>query len=84
MIWYKYQTHDYMDEKPSIGYRLFPNAEYALEWEQYMNASYSGGTTVLLGPAKQEEVLKFVKDNGLKLDSDTLANINNKSYYLNN
>lgn len=84
MIWYKYQAHDYMDEKPSIGYRLFANAENALKWEQHMTVNYSGGTTVLLGPANQEEVLKFVKDNGLKLDSNTLANINNKSYYLNN
>ena len=84
MIWYKYQIHDYMDEKPSIGYRLFANAECALKWEQHMNANYSGGTTILLGAATQEEILKFVKDNGLKLDSDTLSNINNKSYYLNN
>lgn len=84
MIWYKYQVHDYMDEKPSIGYHLFTNTEHALKWEQYMNANYSGGPTVLLGTATQEEVLKFVKDNELKLDSDTLANINNKSYYLNN
>jgi len=73
-----------MDEKPSIGYHLFVNVENALKWEHHMNTNYSGGTTVLLGPANQEEVLKFVKDNGLKLDSDTLANINNKSYYLNN
>lgn len=84
MIWYKYQKHDYMDEKPFIGYLLFANAEHALKWEQHMNTNYSGGTTVLLGPATQEEVLKFVKDNGLKLDSYTLAEINNKSYYLNN
>ena len=73
-----------MDEKPSIGYRLFANAENALKWEEHMNTNYSGGTTTILGPAKQEEILKFVKDNGLKLDSDTLANINNTSYYLNN
>lgn len=84
MIWYKCQTHDYMDEKPSISYHLFPNAEYALKWERHMNTNYSGGTTVLLGTATQEEVLKFVKDNGLKLDSDALSKINNKSYYLNN
>lgn len=82
MIWYKYQAHDHMDEKPSIGYCLFPNAECALEWEQHRNANNSGGTITILGPAKQEEVLKFVKDSGLKLDSDTLSNIKNKSYYL--
>ena len=84
MIWFKYQEHDYMDERPSIGYRLFTDVENALKWEANMNANYSGGTTTILGPAKQEEILKFVKDNGLKLDSQTLANIHNAKYYLNN
>ena len=84
MIWYKYSTHDYMDESPSIGFHLFTNAEMALKWEKHMNDTYSGGSTTILGPATQDEVLKFVKDNKLKLDSNTLSDINNKTYYLNN
>ena len=84
MIWYKVETQDYMDETPSISFHLFPDAGKALEWQTFMNRSYSGGTTTLVGPAKQEEVLKFVKDNRLKPDLNTLANIKNKSYYINN
>lgn len=84
MIWYKIISHDYMDEKPEIRFRLFKDSDEAKAYEKHMQDNWSGGTTNLAGPATQQEILKFVKDNGLKLDSDTLANINNKSYYLNN
>lgn len=83
MIWYKYQTHDYMDEKPSIGYHLFENEESALKWEQHMNTNYSGGITTILGPATQAEILEYVRTNKLDLDDLTISNINNINYYKN-
>ena len=81
MIWYKYSEHDYMDEYPSIGYRLFEDAEQASKWEAHMNSSYSGGTTTIIGPATKEEILRYVEDNKIVLDTLTKANIENDAYY---
>lgn len=81
MIWMKYETHEYMDMYPEIGYRLFDDKAQAKAWEEHMQKNYSGGTTRLLGPAKQQEILDYIKDNNMSPDELTMNNINNKEYY---
>lgn len=81
MIWYKIISHDYMDEKPEIGFRLFKDSDEAKAYEKHMQEHWSGGTTNLAGCAKQSEVLKFIKDNDIVLDSLTRRNVENPDYY---
>lgn len=81
MIWVKYETWDYMDEFPEYGYRLCDDYKQALEWAEYMQDNYSGGTTRIMRPAYKEELLKFIEDNNLQLDEKTLQNVNNNDYY---
>lgn len=79
MIWMHYGYHDYMDEKPGDAYKLFESEEQAKDWAARMNKHYSGGTTWIIGPAKQSELLAYAK--GLQLDELTTKNINNPNYY---
>lgn len=79
MIWIHYGYHDYMDEKPGDGYKLFESEEQAKDWATRMNQHYSGGTTWIIGPAKQSDILEYIK--GMQLDELTLNNINNPNYY---
>lgn len=69
-----------MDEYPEYGYRL-DDYKHAIEWAEYMQDNYSGGTTRIVRPAYKEEVLKFIEDNNLQLDEKTLQNVNNNDYY---
>ena len=81
MVWMKYETHEYMDMYPEIGYHLFYDEAQAKAWEEHMQKNYSGGITRLLGPAKQQEILDYIKDNNMSPDELTMNNINNKEYY---
>lgn len=81
MIWYKYEAHEYMDEKPHEGFRLFKDDQEANQWVFEMNEMYSGGSTRLVGRATWAEVHKYVEDNHLELDDETLSNVNNMAYY---
>lgn len=81
MIWIHYGYHDYMDEKPGDGYQLFKSLEQARDWASRMNTHYSGGTTWIIGPAKQQEILDYIRVNKMTPDELTMNNINNKEYY---
>ena len=81
MIWFKYQLHEYMDEKPELGFRLFDSNEQARAWEKHMQESYSGGTTHLIGYASQKEILEFVDRYGVELSEETRNNIDNTDNY---
>lgn len=81
MVWFKIETHDYMDERPEIGYRLFKDDAEAKSWEDHMQKNYSGGTTHLKGYATQKEVLDFICRNNILLDPKTEENVNNINYY---
>lgn len=81
MIWYKYEEHDYMDEKPREGFRLFKDDVEAKQWAFEMNENYSGGSTRLVGRATWAEVHRYVEENHLELDEQTVININNMAYY---
>lgn len=82
MIWFKYGSHDYMDESPSVGYRLFEDEAQAYIWEQHMNDHYSGGRTWIVGPASKDEIQNYVLESGIQLDGKTLENIDNPNNYL--
>lgn len=82
MIWYKYGSHDYMDEKPEVGYRLFEDKRQAYAWEEYMNIHYSGGRTWIIGPATKVEILSYIEENHIQLDEPTRKNIENDGNYL--
>ena len=81
MIWYKIISHDYMDEKPEIGFRLFKDSDEAKAYEKHMQDNWSGGTTNLAGPATQQEILDYLKRWNITPDELTMSNINNKEYY---
>jgi hypothetical protein len=81
MIWYKYREHDYMDESPNVGYRLFEGEKEAYAWEEHMNTNYSGGRTWIIGPATKAEILSYVERYDIELDDKLYANINNDAYY---
>ena len=81
MIWFKYQLHEYMDEKPELGFKLFESNEQARAWEKHMQESYSGGTTYLIGYASQKEILEFVDRYDVELSEETWDNIDNPDNY---
>jgi len=81
MIWFKYEEHDYMDEKPHEGFRLFNDDQEAKQWAFEMNENYSGGSTRIIGRATWDEVHKYVEANHMELDDQTLSNVNNMAYY---
>ena len=83
MLWFKYGLHEYMDEKPEIGFRLFEDEDQAKAWAQHMNEHYSGGRTWIIGPASQAELTAYIKANHIELDEATSRNVNNSNYYLN-
>lgn len=82
MYWFKYGFHDYMDEKPEIGFHLFEDEEQAKAWAQHMNDHYSGGRTWIIGPVTKAELLKFVKENNIELDEETERKVYNPNHYL--
>ena len=82
MIWFKYKEHDYMDESPNVGYRLFEDKWQAYAWEEHMNNNYSGGRTWIIGPATKAEILSYVEKNHIQLDEPTRNNIENDDNYL--
>ncbi len=82
MIWFKYKTHDYMDENPSVGYRLFEDKWQAYAWEEHMSNNYSGGRTWIVGPASKDEIQNYVLESGIQLDEKTLENIDNPNNYI--
>lgn len=82
MIWFKYKEHDYMDESPSVGYRLFEDEAQAYAWEKHMQENYSGGRTWIVGPASKDEIQNYVLESGIQLDGKTLENIDNPNNYL--
>ena len=82
MIWYKYREHDYMDESPNVGYRLFEGEKEAYAWEEHMNTNYSGGRTWIIGPATKAEILSYIEKNHIQLDELTRKNIENEENYL--
>ena len=61
MIWYKYREHDYMDESPNVGYRLFEDEKKAYAREEHMNTNYSGGRTWIIGPATTMLITRTIK-----------------------
>ena len=81
MIWMHYGYHEYMDEKPGDGYRLFESVEQSKDWADHMRKNYTGGTTWIIGPATQSEILDYIKKNDITPDELTMNNINNTSYY---
>lgn len=81
MIWFKYAVHEYMDEKPRIGFQLCENRESAQEWAKEMTAAYSGGPTYIIGPATKAEILSYIKGYEDQFDELTIQNINNDEYY---
>jgi hypothetical protein len=81
MIWFKYAVHEYMDEKPEIGFQLCESRESAQEWAREMTAAYSGGPTYIIGPATKAEILSYVERYDIELDDKLYANINNDAYY---
>lgn len=81
MIWFKYIAQDYMDMRPGVAYRLFEDKSQALAWEKHMQENYSGGTTTIVGPATQKEILAYIKFNDIILDQDALDKVNNPNYY---
>ena len=81
MVWFKYKEHDYMDESPSVGYRLFEDEAQAYAWEKHMQENYSGGKTWIVGPATKTEILSFIMENPIQLDEPTRRNIENDAYY---
>ena len=81
MIWFKYYSHDYMDEKPKIRYRLFKDDVQAEEWVEYMNSCWSGGYVWLGGYATKEKLLKFIEDNNIELDETTSKNVYDDNHY---
>ena len=83
MRWFKIISHDYMDEKPEIGFKLFKDFDEAKAYEKHMQDNWSGGTTNLAGYASQQEILDFVKKYNITLDKETETNINNPEYYEN-
>lgn len=70
-----------MDEKPHEAFRLFNDEQEARQWEFEMNENYTGGITRLIGRATWAEVHKYVEENHLELDDQTLSNVNNMAYY---
>lgn len=82
MVWYKYKEHDYMDESPSVGFRLFEDEAQAYAWEKHMQENYSGGRTWIVGPASKDEIQNYVLESGIQLDGKTLENIDNPNNYL--
>lgn len=83
MIWFKYKEHDYMDESPSVGFRLFEDEAQAHTWEKHMNDNYSGGCTCIIGPATKAEILSYIEENHIQLDELTKKNIENDNNYAN-
>lgn len=81
MIWFKYKEHDYMDESPSVGFRLFEDEAQAYAWEKHMQENYSGGRTWIVGPATKTDVLSYIEENHIQLDELTKKNIENDAYY---
>lgn len=79
MVWFKYGSHDYMDEKPEFGFRLLESRENAEQWAQHM-CSY-GYPTWICGPATKAEVLSYIEQNHIKLDELTRQNVNNDDFY---
>lgn len=82
MYWFKYELHEYMDEKPEIAFRLFKDEEQAKAWAQYMNEHYSGGRTRILGPATKSELIAYIEENHIELDEATDQNVYDPNHYL--
>lgn len=82
MIWFKYEVHEYMDEKPRIGFQLCENRECAQEWAKEMTDAYSGGPTYIIGPATKAEILSYIENNHIQLDEPKRKNIENDDNYL--
>ena len=81
MVWYKYGSHDYMDERPEVGFHLFEDEEQAYAWEKHMQENYSGGRTWLIGPATKADVLSYIEENHIQLDELTKKNVENDDNY---
>ena len=80
-IWFKFETHDYMDEYPEVYYRTFPTIRVARQFAEHMSKTYSGGTFTFIGSALKQEVLNYVKDNKLSLSKEALAEVNDDEMY---
>ena len=80
MYWYKIIAHEYMDEHPTVSFRLFQSNEDAYSYENNMNRSYSGGTTSVV-PAVKAEVLDYIERNRIELDQTQLDDVNNEQNY---
>ena len=82
-IWFKFETHDYMDEYPEVYYRTFPTIEVAKQFAEHMSENYSGGTFTFIGYALKQEVLNYVNDNKnkLSLSEEVLSEINDDEAY---
>lgn len=80
MKWFKYESHDYMDPKPEMGFRMFENLETAQDWANHMQNNWSG-TCSIIGFATKQDILDYIDKYHLTLDERTLSDINNDEYY---
>ena len=80
MKWFKYESHDYMDSNPEIGFRMFETLETARDWANYMQNNWSG-TCCIIGFATKQEILDYIDKYHLTPDERTLSDINNDEYY---
>lgn len=80
MKWFKYESQDYMDPKPEIGFRAFEDLEKAQDWARYMQNNWSG-TCQILGFATKQEILDYIDEYHLTPDERTLTDIHNDEWY---
>ena len=80
MLWFKYQSHDYMDPNPEVGYRLFNSLEAARRWAKHMQKGWSG-TCTILGYATMDEILGYINMHNISLDAETEAKVVNPDNY---
>lgn len=81
MKWFKYESQNYMDPQPEIGFKMFEDLEKAQDWAKCMRTNWSG-TCLILGFATKQEILEYIDKYNLTPDERTMANIYNDKYYV--
>lgn len=80
MLWFKYQSHGYMDPNPEVGYRMFNSLEAARRGAKHIQKKW-GGICTILGYATMDEVLEYVRMHNIPLDAKTEADVVNPDNY---
>lgn len=80
MKWFKYESQDYMDPQPEIGFKTFKDLETAQDWAKHMQDNWSG-TCCIIGFATKQEILEYIDKYHLTPDEKTMTDIFNDECY---